>query len=190
MNKFISFFYVCICFSLVSMSLPTFSAPVCQTYHFNRAHTATLTLGGGYYFFAPKRNIENTGTALLMAGYNFTNQWGIEGLIGVLNTEFRNQTEDDHHINGTLFAVDGLYHFTPFHNMQPYLMAGVGVLGLDHNETDANNEANINAGVGVQLYFNPIVALRADARDFYTINGGKNDFMIDLGVTFLFDCLC
>lgn len=154
----------------------------------NRANSLTFTGGVGTEFFSAKRQINNVTVPFIAAGYNFTDNWGIETTWGTFKTTFRNQTPTDRQISGTLFLVDGLYHFGPYYRfLQPYAMAGIGITGLSPNHTDSTNEGNINAGAGVQLFANKIVAFRIDARDIYTMVGGKNDIFLDAGVTFLLD---
>jgi hypothetical protein len=36
----------------------------------------------------------------------------------------------------------------------------------------------------MHIFANDVIALRLEARDFYTITGGKNDFMVAGGVSF------
>jgi OmpA-OmpF porin, OOP family len=155
----------------------------------DRAKAITVTVAGGELFLASKRNMENPGVALLMAGYDFTQHWGIEGLAGFYNTHFKDNEHDKRQINGNIYAIDALYHFSPLSVFEPYVLAGVGAIGMNPNRNDANNEGNINAGLGFKVFFHPVVAFRVEARDFYTWVGGKNDVMLDGGVTFLFD-LC
>lgn len=151
----------------------------------NNENSVTFTLGGGKIFFAPKRRIDNTGIGFGAIGYNFTSHWGIEALVGFFNTSFTGDFSSDQSLNGTLVLVDALYHFCPYRFVVPYAMAGVGVTGISPNRTDANNEGNINAGVGLQAFANNVVTFRIEARDIYTIVGGKNDVMLDAGLTFL-----
>jgi hypothetical protein len=68
-------------------------------------------------------------------------------------------------------------------------LAGPGIIGLNPNGNDPNNEGNINAGLGTQYFVDKSFAFKVEARDFYTITGGgKNDVLIDVGVTYLFGC--
>lgn len=167
--------------SLSLLALSTFQ-PV---YALNNAGTVSLTLGGGYDYFSSKRLVKNSGVGFGIAGYNFTDHWGIEALLGFFNTKSRHVNNYDKTVNGTLFAFDAVYHFSPYASLQPYVLAGPGVTGFNPNGTDAHNEANINAAVGADYFFNEIVALRVEARDLFTFNGGKNDILISGGVTFL-----
>ncbi len=157
------------------------------TYASNRANTLTFTLGGGYDFFASKRQIKNTGIPFVGVGYNFTDRWGVEGLLGLFSTHFKPSVQDTRLINGSLFAVDAVYRFLPHRLIEPYVLAGVGAMSLNPNQNEAHTEGNINAGVGTEFFIDRSIAFRLEARDFYTIIGGKNDVMLDGGVTFLLD---
>lgn len=154
----------------------------------NRAGAFTATLGGGSIYFDSKRDMENTGVGFLGLGYDFTDRWGIEALLGSFHTHFRSFVDDDRSIDGTVFAIDGVYHVAPFlphfSFVEPYVLAGVGVLGMNPSGTDPHNQGNINAGIGAEFFIHPSIAFRLEARDFYTITGAKNDAMIDAGITF------
>lgn len=169
------------------VSIDSYAAKCLQNCVGNRAGDVKVTAAGGEFFFASKRQIDNTALGMVILGYNFTDNWGIEGLLGGFSTDFKNAVHDNREISGTLFAIDGAYHFSPYYNVQPYVLAGVGVLGLNPNRYSANNEGNINAAIGAEFFIHPAVAFRIEGRDFYTWVGGKNDVMLDGGVTFLFD---
>lgn len=172
---------VLICVSALSISF-------CPTvYAENKAHTGTFTVGGNGLFFASKRNMENSGGPFVAAAYNFTPEWGIEGMLASFNTHFRPSENDHRSINGTLVLVDAVYHFPPYFrytNVQPYALAGVGIMGLSHNRDDANNEGAINAGLGLQVFVDQVVSFRIEARDVYTMVGSKNDIFLGGGVSF------
>lgn len=155
----------------------------------SRGGAATFTVGSGYDFFSGKRHIENTSIPFVAVGYDFTCNWGIEAFYGFFTTDFKKSVPDDRQIRGSLFAVDILYHFTSTERFEPYVMAGVGITGLNPNRYDANNEGNINVGAGLLYFINEAVALRAEARDFYSTVVAKNDVYLNGGVTFFLD-LC
>ena len=174
-------FTACVTFIFLIICFPVLAA--------SRANSVTFTLGGGYEYFSSKRQVENRGVSFGALGYNFTDQWGAEALLGFFRTKSTNASSYHQKVKGALFAIDGLYHFSSFPVVEPYLLAGVGVTGLNPSGNDAHNEGNINAGAGLQWFANKVVALRVEARDFYTITGGKNDVMLDAGVMFILD-LC
>lgn len=160
----------------------------------DRAGAMSFTFGGGSINFSSKRHLENTGVGFAAVGYDFTDRWGIEGLLGVSNTHYKRH---EHHVNRgravnlTMFSLDAMYHFTPCHPkctaIEPYLMAGVGILGQNKGKSAANNQGNINAGVGVAFFVDKSIAFRVEGRDLYTPVGGKNDVMLDAGISFLLD---
>lgn len=165
-------------FSLISLMTSS------SAYAFNNAGTVTLSAAGGYDYFSGKRKVENTGVGFGIVGYNFTDNWGIEGLFGLFNTNSRNVATYNQDVKGKIFAFDVAYHFSPYKQLQPFIIAGPGILGFTPNGPDADYSGNLNAGVGADLFFGNYIALRAEARDFYTFIGGKNDVMLDGGVTF------
>ncbi|HTM63353.1 MAG TPA: porin family protein [Gammaproteobacteria bacterium] len=152
---------------------------------FNKAGNVSLNIGAGYDYFSDKRRIENSGIPFGIIGYNLTDNWGVEGLLGFFHTRSHYPVTYNKDVSGTMFAVNAVYHFTPYQFIQPYLLAGPGVMGLNPNGTDANNEGNINAAAGAQLFINDNIAFRFEARDLYTFVGGKNDVFVSGGLTYL-----
>jgi OOP family OmpA-OmpF porin len=163
-----------------------FSSIYSICYAGNQAGDATLTLGDGYYWFSSKRHIDNTGIPYGAIAYNLTDHWGIEGMVGFFTTDSRRTIDNGKEVSGTLYAIDAIYRFSPYCRFEPYVLAGPGAISMSPNGNDANTEGTVNGGVGAQYFFSEKIALRVDARDFYTIVGGKNDFFLDGGVSFLF----
>lgn len=172
-------------FGLILISVGLISLSF-ATYAGNKPCAATFTLGEGYYRFAPKRHNDNTGVPFASLGYNLTEHWGIEGLLGFFNTKSSQAIDDDKQVKGTLFEIGVIYRLPIYRCIEPYLLAGPGILSMNPNGNDANTEGNINGGVGAQLFFSEIVSLRVEARDIYTIVGGKNDLFLNAGISFLF----
>lgn len=155
----------------------------------SRPGLLALTFGAGEDYFASKRHMRDTGAGFGALSYNITREWGIEGMVGFLHTRFNSSIVDDRQINGSLFALDGVYHYPLNELVEPYVLAGAGITTLNPNRNDAVNEGNINAGLGLEYFIHKSIAFRVEARDFYVIDGGKNDVMLDGGVSILFD-LC
>jgi hypothetical protein len=152
----------------------------------NTAAAITVTPTLGMDFFASKRDLNTASVLPAMAlTYNVDDTWAIEGFYGALNTSYHSDSHTGS-VNGHLYLVDGLYRFQAKGRCQPYLTGGLGVLYLNPNGTDAANQGNINIGAGTQLFFAENIALRGDIKDLYTMSGGKNDVLVSLGVSFLF----
>ena len=112
----------------------------------------TVTLADAYYHFDEKRHMDNSAMPNLAVAYNFNPHWAFEVLGGILNSDLK-PSRGGHGVHGTLYMVDGIYRFTPYGHLEPYLTAGIGVLSLDPNEEDTKHPGNVNVGIGTQLFF-------------------------------------
>lgn len=164
------------------LSMTTYSV----AHAFDRAGAITVAVGEGYDYFSSKRHINNTHAPFAALGYDFTDHWAIETLVGDVSTRSKRPQDDHRHVRGTIFALDGVYNFSPFHMLEPFVFIGPGAVGLNPNGGDANNEGSINGGFGAKFFFNQMIGLRVEARDFYTFVGGKNDIYLDGGLNFTF----
>lgn len=151
----------------------------------NQAGQWVFGVGGGAGLFSQRHHIDNTGITDISLAYNFTDQWGFQGLFGVFSTNSTRVSNDNEHVSGNLYAFDVVYHTAPRGNTQPYFAAGPSVVGLNPNAPDANDEGGINGAVGLQWFASTRVALSLEMRDFYTITGGKNDVFPNASVNFL-----
>lgn len=170
-------------FALIPALLLIFCQPAMAV---TKAGDATITFGGGYDYFSSKRHMKNSGIGFGEVGYYFTDQWGIEGLLGFFHTESRASSNYGQDVSGDMFAVNAVYQFTSCCNrVQPYVLAGPGIMGFNPNGSNAHQQGNINAAVGVKIFADELVAVRLEARDFYTFSGGMNDIFLNAGVYFL-----
>jgi len=147
----------------------------------------SLRLADGYIFFAQKREIKNTSTPTVELGYEFNEKWGMKIGATAINTDLKNDLTRSG-VHGFIYTLNGVYKFENFRYIEPYALAGVGIDSLKRhdNSSDPNDEANINAGIGAQFFIDPVIALNAEAKDLYTMSGGKNDVMLTAGITFYF----
>ena len=122
----------------------------------------------------------------LALGYDFDEHWAIEGMYAAYNTSYHNDgVNGDNSAKGNIYTVAGFITLVPYGMFEPYVSAGLGVFYITPAGTSANNQADINAAFGTQIFFGNSVALRPEVRDLYTISGGKNDVLLNLGVSFL-----
>lgn len=150
----------------------------------NRPGVTTLTLADAYYHFSSKRPaLPNAiGMPNLALAYNFNHHWAAEVDVGLINANQRTGSG----IHGLLYSIDALYRFNPKKYWEPYVLAGIGMMTLSPAVgNDTGHQGNVNAGIGTQFFADEGIALRAEVRDLYTMSGGKNDWMINFGVSFL-----
>lgn len=169
-----------ITFTLLSLGILTaFSTSFAS----NRPGAFTLTLGEGYYHFANKRHLKNIDMPNLSLAYNFNDSWAMEGFAGVINTDQKNFNQQG--VHGGLYTIDALYRLKPHGSVEPYVDAGIGIINMYPNGNNGEAQSVVNLGVGTQWFCDRSIALRGEARDVYTLMGGKNDFLINFGVSFL-----
>ncbi|GEM_PF-1413674 len=150
----------------------------------NRPGAVTFTPGVGYYAFSAKRDLNNTAVLPTIGlAYNFDDQWAIEGAYGHVNTTYDSSRTGS--VLGNVYTVSGLYRLAKHNMFEPYISAGAGVLYLNPNGNNPTNQANINVGLGSQIFFDDSIALRAEVKDLYMTAGNKNDVMLNFGVSFL-----
>ena len=180
MIKTQSLILACACLMLIGGS---------NVYAGDKPNSLSFTLGGGYDFFSPRRHIDDAGVGFFGVGYNFTSHWGIEGLVGFFESHFKKPYVDKKKTNGNLYLLNGVYNFLPSPFVEPFIVAGIGLTGFSSNRTDANNQGNVNIGAGIKFFVDEVVSLRAEAREIYSLVGGKSDILVDGGITFYLDCV-
>lgn len=126
----------------------------------NRAETVTFAPYVGGYTFQGKQHLETSPVYGFRLGYNFTENWALEGVIDYLKTE---GTRTGNNVEMVRYGGDLLYNFMPKSSFVPYLAAGVGGLKFT---TGAFPDHRIvaNYGGGVKWFMTENVALRGDVR--------------------------
>lgn len=153
----------------------------------NHPGQITVSTMESYYHFSTKRSFDNTSVPNIAFAYNIDSHWGLEADLGLINTNINPpHVPVKQGVHGFLFTLDGIYRFLPHKIVEPFLSFGLGALNLKPNGNDSQYQGNINAGIGAQIFVDEAIAFRTEIRDLYTLSGGKNDYMIDLGLSFLF----
>jgi len=151
----------------------------------NRPGAVTVGVGEGYYFFAQKRHLNNTTVPSVRLGYDISETWGIFAGADLLNSTIKGAASGNPPAHGFIYSLDLMYHFCQHGRFSPYLLAGPGITSLKPAGNSAVDNASINFGIGAQYFIDPLIALGADLRDIYTLNGGINDAVVSFGITFV-----
>src|SRR6185437_1954070 len=156
----------------------------------NRSGAVSLTVGDAYYKFDSKRYVNSSSMPNFALAYDVTDHWGIEGTVGILNSHLSADLDTDDiegdPVHGMLYTINGIYHFTPYKIIEPYITAGIGDVGVKPSGNEPVQEGLVNAGIGVQTFFDKSLALRAEFRELYTTTGtGFNDYFVNLGISYL-----
>ena len=139
-------------------------------------------------------------------GYDYNEWWGIEGLFYTapyIKEKMRDRWYPQDDPNGSMrsvsmvdgqpgerfgdtymaaIAFDGLFHFTRWERLDPYLTLGVAAIWYGHEINGKNFDPTVRGGGGVMWHFNDEWAVRADFRAFVAGNDTEANSQIDAGV--------
>ncbi|MDA0989979.1 MAG: OmpA family protein [Verrucomicrobia bacterium] len=79
-------------------------------------------------------------------------------------------------------AVDGLFHFTRWDRLDPFLSLGGGILWYGDKVNGESFDPSIRAGGGVMYHFNDVWAARADIRTYIAGNDTEANAIIRAGL--------
>ena len=149
-----------------------------------RAGSFSVTPFAGGYFFEGNQNIKDSYTIGLRAGYNLTENLGVEGFFSYVPTKFKDPDDkNDVYVCG----IEGIYHFLSEGSFVPFVAIGVGAFHYsDGRSRFAPTNFAVDYGAGVKFFITDNVALRADVRHVMPLNDKYNDLLVSLGVNFAF----
>ncbi len=128
----------------------------------------------GYNFFENEQNLKNRPIYGGRLGYNFTENFALEGTVEFINThvdnkaktgikegQYRSPTDS---VNLFFYHIDALYHFMPERKFNPFVVAGIGG---SHSSAEISDKdmTMYDFGVGAKYWVAENVALRVDIRD-------------------------
>ncbi|OVE76249.1 hypothetical protein BVX97_01700 [bacterium E08(2017)] len=139
--------------------------------------------GVGLYDYEGDQEVADGFVLTARLGYDFTQMWSLEGVLtlapsldvndvgfteidpvtGQTITGRRNLADFDS-TWGAGLSIDGLYHFTRWERLDPYLALGGGFIFFGDKVNDSDLHASVRAGGGVMYHFNDMWAIRADGR--------------------------
>lgn len=148
--------------------------------------------GAGVYDYEGDEDVTDGFILSGRLGYDFTEMWSLEGVFTIapsLDVNIRNSygekipRADFDTTWGAGLALDGLFHFTRWERIDPYLALGGGFFKFGNEVNGKSLHAALRAGGGVMYHFNDMWAVRADARVMVlTSDGTEYNSMIDGGL--------
>mgnify|MGYP001398950234 CR=1 FL=1 len=166
---------------LVSLATPGFAE--------NRKGAVTVSpFVGGYVLDSDQRE-ESDPMFGVRAGYNFTKNFGAEGMFGYSLTETRPQY-GSRETDVYRYGVDLLWHFMPDGKFVPFMAIGGG--GTNFNTPNTPSAKSHYAGLvsyggGVKYFVTPDIALRGDVRHVLLVHDtGDHNLEYAAGLTFNF----
>ncbi|GFE58881.1 OmpA family protein [Geobacter sp. AOG1] len=164
-----------------------------------KAGSFGLTPFVGGFLFDGVQHLEMEPMYGIRAGYNFTENFGIEGVFNYVHTEptaakFIIPGQGKYNVYN--YRGELLYHFMPKSKFVPYLAAGYGAQTIDPENAKSDTHGAFSAGGGFKYFFTDNIALRGDVRDLIinsmvtpsdsTAKQSVNNLEYALGVYFQF----
>jgi OOP family OmpA-OmpF porin len=150
-----------------------------------KVESYSVSASAGGYLFEGNEGLKDTYTAGLRAGYNFTENWGVEGFLNYVPTSIKDDVDADVRMIG--YGIEGIYHFMPESKIVPFVAVSVG--GIYYNTpagVDAMSKFAVDYGAGIKYFLTDDIALRADVRHIIPLNNTYNDLLCTLGIYFSF----
>jgi outer membrane protein OmpA-like peptidoglycan-associated protein len=156
-----------------------------------------MSAGLGMMDFEGDEEVKDGAIGTVRVGFDRTEWWSLEGglLIAPLlreNTEIDENGNKFSRITGTNtmagdtwatgLTLDGLYHFTRWDRLDPYLALGVGLMYYGEDLGNGRVDPAVRAGGGVMYHFNDEWAVRADYRALVAGKDTEANSILDAGI--------
>ncbi len=141
-------------------------------------HIVNVSLTGGGVDFEGDEAVDDSYAVSLHVGLDYTERWTLEAVL----TSLPHLEESLAHSYGTRvsrlqrtagagvdetsaigLAVDGLYHFTRWERLDPYVSIGLGIMHYE-DDVGAQTDPTVRVGGGIFYHLSDHLALRADLR--------------------------
>ncbi len=143
----------------------------------------------GMMDFEGDQDFEDAFVTTLRLGYDYSDPWSFEGVLtlapGIDANDEVLPAPDWDSANAIGLAVDGLFHFTRWDRLDPYIAAGIGIMNFDEEPREGDaTDFQFRIGGGVLYHFNDEWAVRADYRGMLAGFGGSPNAnsVIDAGL--------
>lgn len=129
-----------------------------------------LSIGMGQMDFEGDEDFSDSFILSSRLGYDYNERWTLEGGLTVApSVDATEQTGEPplswSSTHALALSLDGLFHFTRWERLDPYIAAGVGLVNYGEEPTDgAQTGLLLRGGGGVMYHFNDEWAVRADYR--------------------------
>jgi outer membrane protein OmpA-like peptidoglycan-associated protein len=156
----------------------------------NRSYTS---FGAGMIGFEGDEEVKDGYLFSARYGYDWQETWGLEAVFTLapsLDVNYANangtkvKRGDFDTTWGAGLALDGLYHFTRWRRVDPYLALGFGFIWYDDEINEQSLDPATRIGAGVMFHRNNQWAGRIDVRTFFAGNDTEANAIIDAGIVY------
>ena len=140
---------------------------------------------GGYDYDFFQSNEQNPVFGL-RAGYDFTEQWGLEAVLDYI--PFTGEINNDD-VNAYMYRLEGLYYLMPEKRLVPFGAIGLGGISVDPSSEQYSSGMIADYGIGAKYFLSDRYSLRGDVRhviDFSESYFIHNNLEYTIGLTIHF----
>ncbi|MFC1523458.1 thrombospondin type 3 repeat-containing protein [Thermodesulfobacteriota bacterium] len=137
----------------------------------------------GYYYFDNDTTFDDDLVLGVRFGHWYNETVAAEIALAALTTEWGNSGNDADFLQ---LQVDGLYHFSAWNKIIPYLAAGIGAGNYNPSAVESDTKFLINYGGGLKLKLDDSWAARLDIRQPILFDDTDVNLMITLGLSYFF----
>ena len=149
----------------------------------NRAKALNLSTMLGSQVFEGNQSLHSSRFWGINLGYNFTENWGIEGVYTQVKADAKDNSTTDTKVK--TYRLDLLYHFMPTQKFVPYFATGLGTIDSNPKQGQSRDHLLFNYGVGIKYFIlDDLIALRADIRHLIDCPEPDNNLQYSAGLTF------
>ena len=133
-----------------------------------------MSVGLGWMDFEGDEDFDDGFSLAARLGYDHTERWTVEGALYLAPSLAGGDDVDWSSTYALTVALDGLFHFTRWERLDPYLSAGIGFTHFGEEPSKGDQDAFLlRGGAGVMYHFNDEWAVRADFRGMLADFGGN-----------------
>lgn len=151
---------------LATSLLPCGVSVQAEMQELGETHPWYMNASVGFLDFQGDEQIGDSAGLFLGLGYDYSERWTFEGLLQVApSLKVTPAGAPSYTTYGAGLSMDGLFHFTRWERMDPYLAAGIGFVNYGQAMPNGDQtEMQLRAGGGVMYHFNDEWAIHADYR--------------------------
>ncbi|MBN2302717.1 MAG: OmpA family protein [Lentisphaerae bacterium] len=128
-------------------------------------HPWYLGVSSGMLDFQGDQSVSDSIGMFVGLGYDYSDRWTFEGKLQLAPSLDVTRTDGtSFNTYGAGLSFDGLFHFTRWERLDPYMAAGIGFVHYGESVNDAQTEMQLRVGGGVMYHFNDQWAIHADYR--------------------------
>ncbi|MBP8609933.1 MAG: outer membrane beta-barrel protein [Syntrophaceae bacterium] len=142
----------------------------------NKAGDFSVGLSAGGYFFEGNQDYQDNIASGVRAGYNFTDNIGMEIFVNYVPSEFEEEYRDGDRNRVYVAGLEGIFNLMPENRFVPFIAVGLGAIHYTSGDDDlVPSKMIVDYGAGIKFFVTKDLIVRADVRHVLPI-GDKDEY--------------